>query len=161
MSEDGHILEKIRKMLDDEKMRDSVKIANIYSLIQERYKYYTKPWYIKQVNEVDEELKEKIDKSNRIFTIGMLMTVPTFLILTFLDWLVLEYLLTGIALIGFVLIIYSLVLTYRILKERKEGEFVKVVSVKAFWLCPDCDEKFEQTLYKCPFCGYKIGTSRK
>jgi hypothetical protein len=43
---DEHILEKIRKILDDEKMRDSTKITNIYELIQEKYKYYTKPWYL-------------------------------------------------------------------------------------------------------------------
>jgi len=44
---DKEILDKIRKILENDKATDGVKLANIHSIIMERYKYYTKPWYIK------------------------------------------------------------------------------------------------------------------
>ena len=44
---DKEILDKIRRILENDEITNDVKIANIYGIIVERYKYYMKPWYVK------------------------------------------------------------------------------------------------------------------
>lgn len=44
---DKEILDKIRGILESDKMTDDVKIANIHCIFIERYKYDMKPWYIR------------------------------------------------------------------------------------------------------------------
>jgi len=46
VSDDKRMLEKIQKIIDSNIMTDGIKVANIYNVIHERWKYYMKPWYI-------------------------------------------------------------------------------------------------------------------